>query len=169
MRRPTAATIGAPIFRPVDAQYDFGHLLSLAHQIFITDLRHHLEQKGYGDLGLSHGYVLRMLVSAPATVGELARTLDITPQGASLIARQMARNGYITITPDARDGRARVLALADRGRAVVAEAHRFHQGFERQWARALGADDVATVRRVLTELVQEHPRGAVIARWARPA
>jgi DNA-binding MarR family transcriptional regulator len=153
----------------MDTEYDFGHLLSLAHQVFVTDLRHHLEQKGFADLGPSHGYVLRMLVSAPATVGELARTLDITSQGASLIAREMQRNGYLTITPDERDRRARVLALADRGRAVVAEAHRFHQSFERHWARTIGVEDVATVRRVLTELVRLHPRAATIARWARPA
>ena len=62
--------------------------------------------------------------------------------------------------PDPTDGRARLVRLTDRGRAVNETVRRHLDGVEREWARRVGEERYAVARSVLADLVP----GAAAAR-----
>jgi DNA-binding MarR family transcriptional regulator len=131
---------------------DFGIALGLAYQAFVAALRSSLADEGFEDLGRSDGYVFRALAESPMTVSALAVRLGITKQGAAQIVDDMQRRGYVRRDPDPTDGRAQLVALADRGDAALAAARRFHRRYERRLARDHGEAAVRTVRAVLTAM-----------------
>ncbi|MEU4195601.1 helix-turn-helix domain-containing protein [Kribbella sp. NPDC026611] len=134
---------------------DFGVLLLLAEQEFVGELRAYTAAQGFDDQGRSDGFVLRTLGAAPTTITGLAERLDITKQGASQIADDMERRGYVERRPDPSDARARLLHLSARGEAALAAARRFHQTYERRLRRKLGDEAVEAMRGVLTAMAGE--------------
>jgi DNA-binding MarR family transcriptional regulator len=136
-----------------DAQpLDLGILLAAGYQEFVRQLRAHLAEQGFDDLGRSDGYVFRALNATSMTVSELADRLEISKQGAGQIIEDMEQRGYVQRRPDPHDGRARQVHLAARGEQALAAAKRFHQLYERRLAHAHGAEHVATLRQLLTDM-----------------
>jgi DNA-binding MarR family transcriptional regulator len=135
------------------ATHDFGILLGLAYQGFVDQLHAELARAGFTDLGPAYGYVIRAIAAEPSIrQRELAARLGITEQGTGKIVDAMVRDRLVARRPDPDDGRAHRLALAPRGRRLLAAARQFHADFERKLRRALGADIDAT-RRVLDAIV----------------
>ncbi|GAB1642129.1 MarR family winged helix-turn-helix transcriptional regulator [Krasilnikovia sp. MM14-A1259] len=131
------------------AQPDFGILLALAYQKFVRDLRGHLAEQGFDDLGRSDGFVFRALGTHPMSISELAGRLEVTKQAAAQIVDDMQRRGYVRRTPDPNDRRAQRLELTDRGTTALATARRFHQRYERRLTRDHGAPAMDALRGVL--------------------
>jgi DNA-binding MarR family transcriptional regulator len=52
------------------------------------------------------------------SVGELARYLMVSRQNLSGLIGRMARDGHVTVAPDGRDRRSRVVTMTDSGRHV---------------------------------------------------
>ncbi len=133
-------------------QPDLGILLAVAFEQFVSDLRAHLAAQGFTDLGRADGFVLRTLHRGPMTVSDLAARLGITKQGAAQVVDDMERRDLVRRGRDPRDARARPVELTDRGRAVLSDASAFHRGTERDLVKAHGADGVAALRVILTDL-----------------
>jgi DNA-binding MarR family transcriptional regulator len=74
---------------------------------------------GFGDLRPSHGYLFQHLIPGPLPVGEVARRLGVTPQGASKAIGELEAMGYLGRRADEADQRARIVALTERGWAAV--------------------------------------------------
>ncbi|MEV4641024.1 MarR family transcriptional regulator [Actinoplanes sp. NPDC049548] len=141
---------------PAPAQpLDFGILLALAYQNFVRDLRAHLAEQGFDDLGRSDGFVFRALGARPMTVSDLAARLDVTKQAAAQIIDDMQRRGYVVRTPDPDDRRAQRLELTARGKSALAAAHRFHQRYERRLAGDHGAPALGALREILGAMATE--------------
>jgi DNA-binding MarR family transcriptional regulator len=131
---------------------DLGVLLALGYQGFVRSLHEALAEQGYGDLGRSDGYVFRAVADHPMTTSTLAARLGITKQGAAQIVEDMTRRGYLLSRTHPDDARARLLELSERGRGAFTAARAFHRRYERALARRHGADAVATLRSLLTEM-----------------
>jgi DNA-binding MarR family transcriptional regulator len=140
-----------------DHDHDFGILLGLAYQQFADELRAHLAEAGFADVGTSFGYVVRALARQRLTTSQLAARLRITSQGSAKIVDEMAAAGYVERRPDPGDGRQKQLLLTPRGEALLAAARRFHRAFERDLAAELGSRRVATLRAALTRIVDREP------------
>ena len=141
------------------ATHDFGVLLGLAYQGFVDELHVDLARHGFTHVGGSVGYVLRAIAEGPINQRQLARRLGITDQGAMKIVDGMERERLVMRVPDPEDGRARRLALATRGRAMLRAARRFHAVYERRLAKELGTS-AATARKVLEHIVATAPGAA---------
>jgi len=135
-------------------QEDFGILLGLAYQSFVDQLRASLKRRGFDDLGPAYGYVVRAIASESMNQRELAAQLGITAQGAGKIIREMQKGGYIERDADAKDARARRLALGPRGRDLLSAARQFHKRYEEKLSKGLGARAVA-IRKLLIHIVNE--------------
>jgi DNA-binding MarR family transcriptional regulator len=138
-------------------QLDFGVLLGLAYEQFVAELHAHLAGEGFTGLRTTFGFAFKVLAKESLTTSELAERMGITPQGAAKTVEEMAAAGYVTRVPDPSDKRLKRLVLTDRCRALLALAHEFHVGFERDLAAELGPGKLAALREVL---------GAVAARGA---
>lgn len=143
---------------------DLGILLGLAYQTFTDELRASLHAQGFTDLGGVYGYVFRALDAEALHLRALAVRLGMTDQGASKIIDEMESRGYVERRPDPRDGRAKELRLAPRGRAALAAARKFHVAYERRLSAKIGDDKTLLLRRTLLAMVS---RGGTDAAHAR--
>lgn len=141
---------------------DFGILLGLAYQRFVTELNEHLAGRGFDDIRPTYGYVFRALADQRLTTAQLAARLQITSQGMAKIVDEMTFRGYLSKELDLKDARIRLLVLSDRGRRALRAARAFHAGFEEQ----LGKDGAA-LRKLLTGLVEGDGKDE-LARVLRP-
>lgn len=140
---------------------DFGILLALAYQQFVSELHQDLGGRGFDDLARSDGYVFRALDAEPLTTSALAERLGISKQGAGQMVDDMTRRGYLQSRPDPSDRRARLLELSARGRRALAAARAFHRRYEQRLARRHGRAHVDTVRAVLTAMAPTYGEGAL--------
>lgn len=136
---------------------DFGVLLGQAYQSFVQQLHAHLAEHGHVILGASYGYVLRALAESACTASQLGEQLGITAQGAAKVVDEMVRHGYVERRPDPIDKRAKRLHLSPRGEDLLRVVREFHTDYERRLAERIGAEQVATARAVLGEIMSEAP------------
>ncbi|GAA1692597.1 hypothetical protein GCM10009745_42550 [Kribbella yunnanensis] len=134
---------------------DFGILLLLAEQEFVRGLRASTAEQGFTDQGRSDGFVLRTLGEGPTTISAMAERLEITKQGASQLADDMERRGYVERRPDPSDARVRLLHLTDRGEAALKAARKYHQAYERRLRTRFGDQAVDGLRDVLAAMAGE--------------
>ena len=109
---------------------------------------------GFGDLRVSHGFVVQHLVPGPLTVGELARRMEVSQQAASKAAGELEQLGYVERRPDPCDARARRLSLSARGRDAVAAARAARAATAAALAERLGSERVEMLRAVLLEALE---------------
>lgn len=81
-------------------------------------------------LTLSEVKCLGPLVGGPASVGEIAGRLGLTPGAATRIVDRLTREGYVRREPDPEDGRrVRVVAVPERAAEVAA----LYEGMAAAW------------------------------------
>lgn len=139
----------------LDPQIDFGVLLNLAFGALKHEMRAHMANAGFDDLGPSFGYVFRLVDQDSPSLAELAARLGMTPQGALKIVAEMIDKGYMHRIGDGADRRIKRLALSARGKRALAEARRFHGMFERELGSRMGKRRVATARAVLEAIIAD--------------
>jgi len=139
----------------VQGNLDFGILLLVAEQEFVRGLRASTAERGFTDQGRSDGFVLRTLGDGPTTISRLAERLEITKQGASQLADDMERRGYVERRPDPSDARVRLLHLTERGRAALKAARTYHRAYERRLRARFGDAAIDGMREVLAAMAGE--------------
>ncbi len=133
--------------------HDFGVLLNLAFGAFKSDLHATLARAGFDDIGSSFGYVFRLLADEPRNLRDVAGSLGMSAPGALKIVNDMVEKGYVERMEHAEDGRQKLLALTARARKAMRAAHAFHQEFEAELARRVGARETQAARRLLEAIV----------------
>lgn len=84
-----------------------------------AEVRARMAAAGHDRVRTVHGYVFQHLLQGPVRVSDLAGLLGMTPQGASKVAAEMERVGYVARRTDPGDQRARMIELTPYGRAAV--------------------------------------------------
>ncbi|GIE82811.1 MarR family transcriptional regulator [Actinoplanes philippinensis] len=85
-------------------------------------------------------------------LGELAEQAQVTKQTAGFLVDQLERAGYVERAPDPTDARARLVRIAERGRAAGEVAAGVVAEVEAEWAAHLGARRTAALRDALERL-----------------
>ncbi len=132
---------------------DFGLLFALAFRCYVTHLHEQLAARGFSPVRSAFGPVLRNLRGRQITLSALARDLGITKQAVARVVDDMRAAGLVEQLPDPSDGRARLLALTDRGDAMVDAAIEIGTAYERRLAADLGAEPARTLRAGLEHIV----------------
>lgn len=110
-------------------------------------------------LSLAHSRnVLRHLADGPKRASQLVELTGITKQALSQQIAYLADNEYVAVEPDPSDQRARTVALTDKGVEAQVRVKRYFVEIERDWARAVGPDNLATAREVLAALLVHQGR-----------
>lgn len=101
--------------------------------------------------------MLRVLADEPATrPARLAERLSLTPGAISKLADRLEAKQLLTRQPLADDRRAHLLALTDKGAALVPELASLADANEAEWFGALSPDDRAALDRILRQLAEQH-------------
>jgi DNA-binding MarR family transcriptional regulator len=107
---------------------------------------------GFDDATLAMSRVAARIGPDGTRLTELAQQAQITKQSAGFLVDQLEKAGYVERVPDPTDARARLIKLADRGRAAQAQARKTERAIERQWERHLGKEQMAAMREALVAL-----------------
>ncbi|MFI6321681.1 MarR family winged helix-turn-helix transcriptional regulator [Nonomuraea sp. NPDC050556] len=146
---------------------DFGILLGLAYNQFVSELHDYLGELGFTHLKPAFGFSFKVLAVESMTTSGLAVRLGVTPQGAAKTVEEMVAAGFVERVPDPADARSRLLVLTPRAHALLAAGHEFHQEFERRLAASLGAEKVGALREVLDAIVERSDSPDGLARTLR--
>ena len=88
---------------------------------------------------------------------EVAQRTRMTKQAAGELIRYLADHGYVTVTADPDDRRARRVNLTEAGWRAIDTGERVIGDFDRWLADAIGADVVAQLRNALDRIVATDP------------
>lgn len=89
---------------------------------------------------------------------DLSQRLGVSKQGLGPLVTQLANRGYVEVTQDPGDRRARVIRRTPDGDRVRQQLRDLLAEVEDQWRRDVGSDRYATFRAVLAELAHRSPR-----------
>lgn len=127
-------------------------LLGQAEAVYEREFDRRVAEAGFPALSLAHARnVLRHLAEGPARASQLVDRCGVSKQAVSQQVAHLERAGYLSVSPDPTDQRARVVALTEQGRRAQCVVVRLFAEIETDWAATHG--DLADVRRVLTAVI----------------
>lgn len=128
-------------------------LLAQAKDITIDLLHRRLREEGFEGLRFRHGSVFRFIEADGSRLTALAERSGLTKQAIGEVVDELELLGYIERTADPDDGRAKIIRLTERGVEGQVAAAWILGDIEQRWARHLGRDWIAMLRRTLEEIV----------------
>ena len=131
---------------------NIGLLCFLASRSVETRVMEALAEAGFDDITLAQSRVFQRVGPRGTRMGQLAEQARVTKQTAAFLVNQLEEAGYVERVPDPTDARARLVRVAERGRAVQTLARLTEKEVEAVWTRHLGARDTQRLREILTRL-----------------
>lgn len=107
---------------------------------------------GVDDITVAQARLLARVGPDGTRLGELADRARVTKQTAGHLVDQLERAGYVVRTPDPSDGRARLVRLTDRARAVVPVANAEVVAVLDEWEAHLGPELMGALEEALSRL-----------------
>lgn len=102
-----------------------------------------------------HGLLAYINRLGTPTMGVLAEAMVMDLSGLSRTLKPLTRDGYVTLAPDARDRRARRVALTRAGQDKLAESMVLWRAAQGRFEAAFGRDRAAEMRRVMSVLTSQ--------------
>jgi len=144
---------------------NIGRLLGGGYNIFNDRAVAHVRAAGFDDFSFVHKLVRIMNVDG-TQINVLAKRAGMTPQAMGRLVRRVEARGYVTVTQDDGDGRARRVLYTDKGFELVDAALDGITATQDMIADKLGEDDMAELRRILSKLIDDEPETlALKATW----
>ena len=84
---------------------------------------------------------------------EVADFAGLSKQAVNDTLRELESAGYLERHPDPADGRARIVRLTAKGRALQRTTHETSAELEAAWAAAVGEDRMAALRSTLVDML----------------
>jgi DNA-binding MarR family transcriptional regulator len=111
-----------------------------------------LAAAGFDDITAAQARIAARVGPSGTRLTDLAEQALVTKQTAGHLVDQLERAGYVRRVPDPTDARARLVQIAERGRAAAAVADGVVAEVEAEWADHLGSEAAAQLRAALERL-----------------
>ena len=131
---------------------NLGLLLFIPYRAMETAVMTSLAAAGFDDITLAQARVFQRIGRDGSRLTELAEAAQVTKQTVGFLVDQLERAGYVKRAPDPRDGRARLVHVAERGHAAIRASAGVVAEVEQRWTAHLGARRSAQLREALTKL-----------------
>jgi DNA-binding MarR family transcriptional regulator len=139
---------------PAVGRGDLGFLLAKATQRWNELLAERFAAAGYADIRPSYGSVLVPLFEEDGLrLGELARRARLSKQTMTELVRRLERDGLVVRRADPSDGRASLVYLTSRTRALEPIAAEVLADLDLLVRRRLDGEGVDTLKAALVELL----------------
>jgi DNA-binding MarR family transcriptional regulator len=136
---------------PVE-ELNVGLLLFVAYRALEMRVFAALAKAGFDDFTPAQARVMQRIGPDGTRLTTLAEAAQVTKQTASFLVDQLERRGYVRRTPDPADARARLVRIAERGRAAQPIAAAVVADVEAEWRAHLGDRRWSQLRDALTRL-----------------
>lgn len=131
---------------------NLGLLLFIPYRALETRVFQELACAGFDDFTPAQARVMQRIGPQGSRLTELAEAAQVSKQTASFLIDQLERAGYVRRTPDSSDARARLIHIAERGRAAQPVAAAIVAQVEAEWRAHLGPRRWDQLRNALTRL-----------------
>ncbi|MEL6607418.1 MAG: MarR family transcriptional regulator [Pseudomonadota bacterium] len=131
---------------------DIGLLLKAAFDRYHHETLQRVRRAGFADVTPAQALVIAHLSDTPKNAVSIAMRVGVSKQAMSVTTTELTRKGYVTLSPDPTDRRARLLALSGRGRALKQASGQAKQAVEAQFATLLAEHDTVVVMDALRAL-----------------
>jgi DNA-binding MarR family transcriptional regulator len=111
-----------------------------------------LYRAGYTDITTAQMKIVQRIGPDGTRLTELAEQAQVTKQTAGFLVDQLAKAGWVERVPDPSDRRARLVRIAERGRAALPVAAAAIAEVEAEWTARLGERRMTQLRRILGDL-----------------
>ena len=150
----TAADAYSCVHATTAAPVPLARLLAEAEAAFAAEFDRRMRETDFATLSLAHSRnVLRHLGEGPRRASDIVGDCGVSKQALSQQIAHLQHDGYLQIEADPADARARLIGLTHKGARAQQVVRRLFIEIENDWADEFGADDLATVRRVLVALL----------------
>lgn len=133
---------------PAEPIPNIGDLLAGA----FGSLRSAIKARSIPGLRASHYRVMSLIPPEGLRLTELAERAAITKAGIGQFMNYLQREGYVGLSADPADKRAKVVTLTAAGSAAVGLSLQIIADTETRWAEALGAERYGELRRALFDI-----------------
>ncbi|WP_427016289.1 MarR family winged helix-turn-helix transcriptional regulator [Pseudarthrobacter sp. P1] len=127
------------------------HIADLLAGAFGT-LRSTINARSIPGLRPSHYRVMSLIPPEGIRLTELAERASITKAGIGQFMKYLEHEGYVGLAGDPADKRAKIVVLAQPGRAAVDLSLQIIAETEERWSEALGAERYRELRRALFDI-----------------
>lgn len=129
-------------------------LLLRASRIVNRQVVEGLQARGYADLRSTHTTLLSNIDLAGSTVTTAADRAGITKQAMGRLATELEAAGYIRVSADPNDARARVLHLTRAGKKLMLDSLEVMAELEQRYAGSIGQDRLVAILGGLEDFVE---------------
>ena len=133
-------------------ELNIGLLCFIVYRAIEARVLDDLAAAGFDDVTAAQGRVFARIDPDGTRLTDLAERALITKQTAGFLVDQLERAGYVRRVPDPRDARARLVQIAERGRAAVEVARQAEAKVEAEWTAHLGQEATTRLRQALARL-----------------
>ncbi|MEV0252441.1 MarR family winged helix-turn-helix transcriptional regulator [Nocardia sp. NPDC050712] len=137
----------------VDRPAPLGNLLAAAARTLAAELDAGIAAAGFADVRAAHAPVFQLIEPAGTRLTVLAERAGMTKQAMGELVRHLDRQGYVELTGDPGDRRAKLVRLTRRGWAVVDAGVAVIERFDQHLDQIVGAPEVARLRRTLLGII----------------
>jgi DNA-binding MarR family transcriptional regulator len=129
-----------------------GALLRHPLQALVSEVNQGLVADGFADLRPAHSAVFVNLGSEGVRISDLAERAGMTKQSMGALISYLERRGYVSVRPDPRDGRAKVVRRTRKGVDSHEPARRVIARVQEKWSRLLDPGEMDELVRLLRKL-----------------
>jgi DNA-binding MarR family transcriptional regulator len=137
--------MNADIADAVDSSEDVALWCEVVASASAARVLRQLEEAGYGDVRVSHGYIFQGVLAGDTTITDLAKRLGVSVQAVSKSVIELEQAGYLHRRRSDDDGRARSIELTRRGRSMLATSRRARAEIAADVTEVLGTRRTATL------------------------
>jgi DNA-binding MarR family transcriptional regulator len=135
-----------------EQRVDLGVLLFIPYRYTEDRIFRALQNAGFDDWTLAQCRVFQRIAADGSRLTDLAEQAQMSKQSAGVLVDQLERLGYVRRVPDPTDGRARLIAIEQRGRRAVKVAAATLDEIYSEWTAYLGTRNFTLLRQILGQL-----------------
>ena len=130
-----------------------GRMFSEAYMLWVRGTYGALEAGGFAEIRPSHSPVFRHISPEGSRVVDLAAAAGLKKQSMAYLVNDLESAGYVSMSPDPNDGRARLVRLTPRGEEASAALAENSIALENRFGSIIGHDKIETLRALMADLL----------------
>lgn len=134
------------------AELNTGLLLYIPYRWLENRVFAALTAAGYDDITTAQMKIVQRIGPDGTRLTDLAEQAQVTKQTAGFLVDQLEKAGWVERVPDPSDKRARLVRISARGLKAIPVANAAVAEVEAEWEAHLGKQNMAQLRRILTNL-----------------
>ncbi|MFD6447145.1 MarR family winged helix-turn-helix transcriptional regulator [Promicromonospora sp. NPDC060204] len=136
---------------------DLALLLLGGYRTLVDAVAAELAAGGHDDVRPVHDFAMRAIADGADNASELGRRLAVSKQAAAKTIAVLLERGYVRRGTDPQDARRKRIEVTPLGWEVMHRGEAIFDSLREDWARRIGAEELATLERQLAALVGDTP------------